>query len=290
MPTPRLIGAQRAQLTTPGFFWSADYSCADNTETYFYWFNNSTGDLYRAQLPNLANKTTITTIANPSSCAAMRAHPTDPNLLVYFNKVDGVNTINTSTGAVVQVMTLSAFNTMVSVNSDLNMNYLENVRIRGSKLLLHGGNDPSGSVWEYDVGAGTANLVYRNNALGRGFDLGPDTTREFVLTGYDTPSMILYIIDLLLGQVRMLAGIGTGGSIVDGNAYTTANFNIINKVYRAASDLYYVRDDNDYIRWIQGGSVGSYSNWTLGGRFICQYLPIRNLVVSVGIQDITVWE
>jgi hypothetical protein len=290
MATQKLIGEVRSTLTTGSqIWWSADWSCADKAETFFYWFDN-TGVMYRAQLPNLANQTTITTVANPSQMRAMRAHPTDVNLLVYFNVVDGVNTINVNTGQIVQLMTASAFNAIIGTEGDLSLAYLRNVRIRGTKLVVHGEQDPSGTVWEYDPVNSTAVKLFANNALGRAFDLGPDVSKEIVLSGYDTPSSILYIVDLNLDQARVLAGIGTTDALTDGDAYKVSQFQEINRVFRAASDLFYVRDTNDFIRWIQNGQVGSYANWVLGGRFICQYLPIRNLVVSVGVQDVTVWQ
>jgi hypothetical protein len=289
MPTPRIAGTVFSQLFTSDIWGSAEVSCADIAENFFYWFKNN-GELYKAALPGLTGKITLATIANFGDMRATVAHPTNPSLLIYFNVTDGVNTINTTTGAVVQLLTTAAFNALLS-SGGLEMANISTARFRGTKILLHGANDPSGSVWQYDPVAGTAELIWTYTCLGSLCTIGPDATNELMLSGFGAPSNIIYSVNLANSQTRVVAGIGTQDSNTDGNALTTASFFTLTRMFRMADDLFYILDNNFHVvRWIQGGLVGSYAPDAAGARALAAVLPGRNMVVSVGTQDIAVWE
>jgi len=287
MPTPRLTGTIVASITTPSFYWSADYSCADAAENYFYWFNKNNGDMFKAALPNLTGVTQIATIDNISSMRAMIAHPTDPGLLVFFNSTDGVGTIDTTTGDVAILQDVATFNALFTGTQLelLNMTY---VRLRDGKLMVGGFTDQTGAVFLYDVDAGTADLIVRSNGYQVSAENGP-TSNELVLGSYNTLT-ILYIRSLTTDEIRMLAGLGTVNALIDGDALRVAQLPAVENLRQAAADLYYFRDGGNHrVRWIQGGLVGSYDAGVLGGDNFCCLLPLRGMAVSVEVQGVTVW-
>lgn len=289
MPTKRIAGSPVATINTGGFFWSAQFSCADVAEDFFYWFDINAGTMFKASLPFLTGQATVTTLANFGDMKAMVPHPIDPSLMVYFNVTDGVNTVDTTTGEVVQLLTTTAFNALLNVGA-LEMANLTVAILRGTGIMLQSNTDPSGSIWQYDPVAGTAERLFVSNALGKLCEIGPDATNELILSGYGDPSNIIYSVDLSKSQVRVVAGIGTQDSITDGNALTTASFYTLTRIVRMAADLYYVLDtDFHVVRWIQGGQVGSYPTGQAGASYLCCALPSRNMLVSVGVQDVTVW-
>lgn len=288
MPTARMTGTEVARIDTGGFFWSASYSCADLAEDFVYWFDKNSGDMFKAALPLLTGQATLTTVPNIGDTKAMAPHPTDAGLLVYFNVTDGVNTVDTTTGDIVQLLTTTAFNVLLNVGS-LEMANLSRVKVIGTKFLLQGSGDSSGSWWEYDPVAGTAARRFAMQCLSRVSDLGPDPVHELMLSGYTSPSHILFTLDQRNSQIRVFAGTGGSDAMVDGDALTEAEFEEMSRIFRAASDLYYVVDFDGYVRWIQGGQVGSYAQHVFGGGDFCWFLPGRNMAVSVGVQNIVVW-
>jgi hypothetical protein len=288
MATIRLTGTEVSRIDTGGFFWSALFSCASRNEDFFFWFDNNSGELFRATLPNLTGQTSLGVVPNYGASRATVAHPANNDLLVYFNTTDGVNTIHTGTGVITQLLTTAAFNALLNVGS-LEMANISRAKLNGSRIILQGESDPTGSWWEYDPVAGTAVRRFVMNSLSRVSDLGPDPATELVLSGYTGPNNIFFIVDLTKDQVRVLAGVGTSDAMVDGDALTVAAFEEIRRIFRAGEDLYYVVDFNNTVRWIQGGLVGRYPQDILGGGFMCAFLPGLNLAVSVGVQSVIVW-
>ena len=284
MPTTRIAGTEKSRYDTGDTLGSYRIACADVAENFFYFFRND-GALYKTDLPDLAAQNILVTLANFSDMRCIVAHPTDANLLVYFNATDGVKTVHTGTGVLTQLLSAAAFDALLNVG-ELTISILTSAKIRGTNLLLHSDNDPSGSIWQYNVNAGTATRLLAMNCLSAAADLGPDATNELMLTGYGSPSYILFRYDLPKDQIRVVAGTGAEG-LDAGDALTEATFFSMTGIFRMASDLYYANNGN-MTRWIQGGQVGNYPNFL--PRFIACVLPGRNLVVEVEAHDVIVWE
>lgn len=242
-------------------------------------YDEVSGKLFQASLPNLSGKVTITTIANITDSRAMWPHPTDANLLILFNATEGILSINTSTGQVNQLISTSAFNTATN-NSPALSDFLH-VRIRGTKLVIRASNDPSGSVVEYDPNNNNITTIFRGRSLGRLFEC--ESVNQLIMSGYQSPSNIIFSVDLTKDQVKIVAGVGTDNVIADGNAFTEAKFREFSKIFKYSSDTYLVCDSDSYVRWIQGNQVGTFDRYALGGDTLCW-------VVSVGVQNVIVWE
>ncbi len=284
MPTTRITGTEFSRFDTADTLGGYVTACADLAENFFYVFKND-GTLYKFALPGLTGQTTLATISNFSDTKFMAPHPTNANLLVYFNSTDGINTIHTTTGAVTQLISAAAIDAILSSAGDLLIAGITAVKIRGTKFLLSGNSDPSGSIWEYDPSNNSCIRLLATNALSHICAVGPDATNELLLGGYSDPSLILYTYDLRNDQVKVLAGTGAEG-LDDGNALTQATFLLPAGIHRMASDLYYFGNAN-MTRWIQGGQVGSYANFF--PRFIASVLPVRNMVIEVEAHDVIVW-
>lgn len=243
-------------LTTPSF--GADVS-ADGA--YLYFMGQDRATLRRLNFPAMTGKIDVAVM--PATIAALVHDPTDNDALIV--SVDGGGSpglyryrISTNSFESIPGWTFAGY---VPAND-------HGLEVYGNKLWVSHNSD----LYIYDFDTQTTEHPYSLNYVPR-FIPGANIATDVMVPFQYAPNVIVINIDRNTDQAKVVAGRGGTAVSVDGDALTVAKFNgfFNGGAWRIASDLFYFKDDGNFVRWVQNGQVGST---TLTGKHIIR--PLAN--------------
>jgi hypothetical protein len=276
-----ITGTQVAQLTTPSQIWQSYNNTPDTGENNFYFFRNN-GDLYRTTLPGLASPVLIGSYAhNKDDIMFMINDPASASYLILLDRSEGLFRVSVADFSLTLMLSISDFNTATSTNFSGVCN-IARVCPNGT-ILLAGEADANGTTWRLNPATSAITEVKRMGGLMRAMCPGLSQNTDVIRVGYTAPYLFCFNVNSL-DEFQLIAGTGADGDVL-GNVFTAQFQSDVRAAWITPDQTIIYISTGAGLRYVQGSTVGAIS---LNGTRVC-YLPVNNLFLTMGAQDITLY-